>query len=103
MQFMQTLKTNLFSRRGIVLQFAALAVMAGLSVIASNHGTNYSLAENCVNPPVTATFNYWPVKYSDADQSLCKDFPAIDAALEGSTHVFSQSAEDLDNGLTLNA
>ncbi len=101
MQFMQSIKEKMFSRRGIALQITAIAAMALFAVFAPQNGSIPTLAENCENPPQTAMLNYWPVTYDDENTPFCHDFPAIDAAVDTSNPQFSQSEADWTNGLTL--
>ncbi|MEZ4180263.1 MAG: DUF11 domain-containing protein [Candidatus Doudnabacteria bacterium] len=101
---LKSLKNHLSSRFGI---FSSVALIGALAVVmfAIPQITNiHTSAENCANPPITPTFNHWPVTYDDANTPLCHDFPAIDAGkyVQGQDTVFSQSQSDWQDGLTLN-
>ncbi len=102
MQFMQPLKTILFSRRGALSTMALVGVVASVLSFTPTKGAINTLAESCANPPTTPTLNYWPVTYDDVNTPLCSDFPAIDAALDTTNPQFSQSESDWNNGLQLN-
>ncbi len=102
MQFMQMLKASLVPRRSIIATVVMVGVVASVMGLMPTHGASNTLAENCANPPVTPTFNYWPVTYSDVNTPFCHDFPAIDATKDGSTHTWSQSEAQWNSGLTLN-
>ncbi len=90
-----------FAKLGL---FGSLIAVVGLAVVlfAIPQVTNiHTSAENCQNPPVVPTLNYWPVIYTDSNTPQCMDFPAIDAALDVQNPQFSTSAADWSNGLDL--
>lgn len=69
-------------------------------------GTGISLAPSltrpnngnrCVNAPLSATLNYWPVTYLDPAE-VCHDFPAVDARLTNGQ--YSQSQDEWEAGRT---
>jgi uncharacterized repeat protein (TIGR01451 family) len=98
---MQGIK-NLFKtpKLGAAASIAMVAVLAVGFFLVPQKTNLRTLAENCVNPPVVATLNYWPVTFSNPAEP-CKDFPALDAKVDGSQ--FSSSQADLDNGIDLPA
>jgi hypothetical protein len=85
-------------RRFTIFSICAVAVtLAGVAVWV------VSLPEpsECLDPPETATLNYWPVTYVD-HREPCHDFPPIDARLvkkEG----YSRNREEWERGLTAHA
>ncbi len=96
MSYLYKLKTLIVSRRGFLSTIALVSVFAAVFLFTPTKGA-ISLADNCPNAPVTPTLNYWPITYDDENTPLCSDFPAIDAALDTSDPVFSQSETDWNN------
>ena len=101
MQIAKMFKAAFKPGRNILTTLVMVGVVAsGLSLMPT-HGAANTLAETCANPPAVPTFNYWPVTYNDTNTPLCHDFPAIDAALDVTNPVFSQSETDWNDGLTM--
>lgn len=101
MQIAKMFKAAFKPGRNILTTLVMVGVVAsGLSLMPT-HGAANTLAETCANPPAVPTFNYWPVTYADTNTPLCHDFPAIDAALDVTNPVFSQSETDWNDGLTM--
>lgn len=103
MQFMQMFKSGFKPGRNILTTLVMVGVVASVLSFAPTHGASNTLAETCANPPAVPTFNYWPLTYDDVNTPLCHDFPAIDAAVDTTNPVFSQSDSDWNDGLTLTA
>lgn len=102
MQLSKMSKASSKSGRSIIASLVMVAVAATVLSFVPTHGAANTLAETCANPPSTPTLNYWPVTYDDENTPLCHDFPAIDAAVDTTNPLFSQSEADWQNGLQLN-
>ncbi len=101
MQNMHSIKSGLFSRRGIIASIAMVGVLA-LALFLVPQKTNLNTAaEDCGTAPQTPTFNYWPVTYDRTNTPLCHDFVAIDAAVNAQYPQFSTSASDWSDGLQM--
>ncbi len=96
-------KNTLLPRIGLLASAFMVAALAFIMLVIPTQGSIKTLAENCENPPVTPTFNYWPVTYDDVNTPFCHDFPAIDAAKHttSGSPVFSQNEADWQNGVEL--
>jgi uncharacterized repeat protein (TIGR01451 family) len=102
MNYLAKIKSLVTVRHNAVVGIAVIAVVAAGLLLVPQKANIKTLAENCQNPPVTPTLNYWPVTYADDNIPLCSDYPAIDAAVDVANPVFSQSESDWNDGLTLN-